>query len=572
MKVKTILLMLNITIVLFMTSTITAQNMVADSLFATNSRLTVPLIGASNGFGGGTTGNFLMQPDGKIIYGGTIYGPDNDFFIAMMRFDECGVLDSTFGTEGTVRHKFNQRNLGKTFVLQPDGKIVVVGIEAPSNAGSQQRANISRFNSDGTPDTTFNLTGSHSVFNASGSFNSVHIMSDGRLLCFGSFGSGLGSGIARFMPDGSFDSSFGTDGLTFFNGPFVYFSDVQGHVLSDGKMIMTSYTSNSTSEWHFLAARFLSTGELDTTYGTNGYYYDSLIPVSGYFHPFSSVIDSNGKLLLSKSRDNTSFDIVRLTAAGTLDNTFGEGGHAHYVSGGTTTGIQLFEDGKILVRGTASSTGNFAPSCGIRFLTNGTPDPTFGPNGLRVLDILNGGGTEQLNSLFVLPNGQWIAAAINGYYYFKKYGDLYNFPHISHNNSVLSTTGTGTYQWFLDGVAIPAATNQTYSPNQNGNYTVMITDANGCTALSSDFSITTLGLATNSLDKRLSIYPNPSTGQVNISLENENIDKVEILNIFGEVVKTEATSQIDISELAIGIYIFKIHTVTGVIQKKILKH
>ena len=574
MKAKTILLMLNITIVLFVTSTITAQNVVADSLFAINSRLTVPLIGASNGFGGGTTGNFLMQPDGKIIYGGTIYGPDNDFFIAMMRFDECGILDTSFGDEGTVRHKFNQRNLGKTFALQADGKIVVVGIEGPSNAGSQQRANICRFNSDGTPDTTFNLTGSRTVFNASGSFNSVHIMTDGRLLCFGSFGSGLGSGIARFMPDGSFDSTFGTDGLVFFNGPFQYFGDVQGHVLSDGKMIVTSYTSDSTSEYHFLAARFLGTGELDTSYGTNGYYYDAVIPVSGYFHPFTSVIDSNGKLLLSKSRDNTSFDILRLTAAGTLDNTFGTGGHVHYDSGGTTTGIQLFEDGKILVRGTAISTGNFAPSCGIRFLTNGTPDPTFGPNGLRLIDILHKQGSEQLNALLVLPNGQWIAAAINGYYYFKKYGDLYNFPHISKSGSVLSTTGTGSYQWFLDGIAIPTATNQTYIPSQNGNYTVMITDANGCTGVSSAFNITNLGLASNSLDNKIIIYPNPSTGKVNISAENETIDKVEIINILGEVVslKTQDASQIDISELANGLYVFKIHSGAAVIQKKVIKH
>ena len=245
MKTKTILFLAIISLVMLMSNAINAQNIVPDSLFATNSRLTVPMTGAT--IGGASSGNFLTQPDGKIIFGGTVNGPDNDFFIAMMRFDECGILDGTFGTNGTVRYKFNQRNVGKRYALQSDGKIVVVGTEAPSNAGSQQRANVSRFNSDGTPDTTFNVTGSHSVFNASGSFSSVHIMEDGRILCFGNFGSGLGSGIARFMPDGSFDTSFNTTGIAFFNSPFQYFGDVRGHVLSDGKMIVTSYTSDASS-------------------------------------------------------------------------------------------------------------------------------------------------------------------------------------------------------------------------------------------------------------------------------------------------------------------------------------
>ena len=567
MKTKTLLLLANITMVLFVTNTINGQNTVADSLFATNSLLTIPETGAA-------PGNFILQPDGKIIYGGTVGGTVNDFFIAMMRFDECGILDTSFGTNGKVRHKFNQRNIGKAFALQSDGKIVVAGVEAPSNAGSQQRANVSRFNSDGTPDTTFNGTGSHSLFNASGSFDSVHIMQDGRIVCFGRFGSGLGSAIARFLPDGSFDTSFNTDGLAFFNAPFGYFSDVKGHVLADGKMIVTSYTTDATSNWRYLAVRFLASGEIDTTYGNNGYYYDAVLPVSGYFYPLTSVIDSNGNLLISKSADNTSFDILRLTPEGILDNTFGTGGHVHYDSGGATTGMQLLADGKILVRGTAASpTGNFAPSCAIRFLADGTPDSSFGTNGLRVLDILNGEASQSLHSLLVLPNGQWIAAVATFNFYFKKYGDLYNFPHISHTGTVLSTTGTGSYQWFLDGATVSGAINQTFIPNQNGNYTVMITDANGCQGLSSVFNVTNLSVTGIFLDKGVSIYPNPTTGKVTISVENETIDKIEIIDFVGKVVavKNTASSQIDMSEMANGIYIFKIFSGATVIQKKIIK-
>ena len=571
MKKITLLLLANIAIVLFITNSAKGQNIVPDSLFANKSRLVIPLSGA-------TIGNFLLQPDGKIVYGGTATSISGDFAIAMMRFDECGILDPSFGTNGILRHTFNVRNVGKAFALQSDGKIVCVGVEAPSNAGSQQRANVSRFNSDGTPDTTFNVTGSHSIFNAAGSFDSVHIMNDGRILCFGRFGSGLGSAIARFMPDGSLDTSFNTDGLAFFNTPFGFFLDVKGHLLPDGKMIVTSYTSTQTSsDRRLLAARFLPSGELDTTYGNNGVYYDAAIAVTGFFKPLTSVIDSNGNLLMSKNFDNTSFDILRLTPSGTLDSTFGTGGLVHYVSGGDTTGMQLFADGKILVRGSIPASP-FTVSCGIRFLADGTPDTTFGANGLRVIDIMEASGSEALSSLLVLSNGQWIAASTfvtsDGGFHFRKYGDLYNFPHITRIGTILSTTGTGSYQWLLEGLPISGATNQTFTPIQNGNYTVIVTDTNGCKGTSAVFNINNLGLNDNTIYRQVHFYPNPTTGIVTISnQDNDTIDKIEIVDILGKTVavKTENTSQVDITSLSNGMYIFKIYSGETVFQKKIIK-
>ena len=567
MKKITLLLLANIAIVLFITNSAKGQNIVPDSLFANKSRLVIPLSGA-------TIGNFLLQPDGKIIYGGTATSISGDFAIAMMRFDECGILDPSFGTNGSLRHTFNVRNVGKAFAIQSDGKIVCVGVEAPSNAGSQQRANVSRFNSDGTPDTSFNVTGSHSIFNAAGSFDSVRIMDDGKIVCFGRFGSGLGSGIARFNTDGTLDTSFNTDGLAFFQGIFGFFEYTQGHLLPDGKMIVTSYTSTqASSDRRLLAARFLPSGEIDTTYGNNGVYYDAAIPVTGFFKPLTSVIDSNGNLLMSKNFDNTSFDILRLTPSGTLDSTFGTGGLVHYVSGGDTTGMQLFADGKILVRGTVPD-GTFSAGCAIRFLADGTPDTTFGTNGLRVIDIKEASGSEALNSLLVLSNGQWIVAATSNEFYFRKYGDFNNFPHITRNGTILSTTGTGSYQWFLEGVAIDGAINQTFTATQNGNYTVEITDANGCKGTSAVFILSNLSLNDNSINKKTNIYPNPTTGIISISNEdNETIDKIEIVDILGKTVatKTGNASQVDITSLSNGMYVFKIYSGENVSIKKIIK-
>ena len=541
-----------------MTNSTNAQNVVADSLFATNSKLTIPLIG-------GAPGNFILQPDGKILYGGTAASDGGDFSIAMMRYNECGILDSSFGINGILRHNFNTRNVGNAYTLQSDGKIVCVGRQAPSNAGSQQRACVSRFNSDGSPDLTFNLTGTHPLLIASGRFYSVQVMDDGKIVCFGDFGSGLGAGVARFMPDGSLDTTFNTDGIALFNAPgFGFFGNTRGFVLPDGKFLLSSYVSDTTGNYHFMAFRLDTSGLLDSTYGVNGIYYDSLIPANGFNFPFTSAMDTNGNLLLTQSFNNTVFNILRLTPSGTLDPTFGTGGRVTYDSGATINGIQILSNGKILIRGRST----------ILFLPNGTPDEAFGIRGLRQFNFDNDTDTRPLDGLLELPNGQWITAFAANSFLFKKYGNVSNFPHISQTGIELSTVGIGSYKWFLEGVAISDAMNQTFTPVQNGNYSVMITDINGCKGTSPVFSVTNLGLNDNSINKKINIYPNPTTGMVTITnQDNLSIDKIEIVDTLGKIVseETSSTSQIDISKFSKGIYILKIHSGKSVFQKKIVK-
>lgn len=64
-------------------------------------------------------------------------------------------------------------------------------------------------------------------------------------------------------------------------------------------------------------------------------------------------------------------------------------------------------------------------------------------------------------------------------------------PGITQNGNVLTCTVTASaYQWYLNGSPIPGATSQSYTITQSGNYSVQITDANGCTAMSNTISAT----------------------------------------------------------------------------------
>ena len=76
------------------------------------------------------------------------------------------------------------------------------------------------------------------------------------------------------------------------------------------------------------------------------------------------------------------------------------------------------------------------------------------------------------------------------------------------------------------------------------------------------------------LKNKVNIYPNPTKGTITIaSVENTTIDKIEIVDFLGKIVsvKTENTSQIDISEFSNGVYILKIHSGESTFEKKIIK-
>lgn len=557
--------------VLLIANTLKAQNPIPDSLFGLNSSLLIQSPG-----GEARGGSLLLQPDGKIIFGAFETGTENDFLIDMMRFDECGQVDSMFGTNGLVRHKFDQRNLGYTYALQPDGKILCAGVQAPSNAGSQQHAFVSRFNSNGSPDTSFNKTGT-CFLGGTGAFGSVYSMGDGRIVCFGQLSTATGAAVVIFMEDGSLDTTFNADGIASFRpAGFSFFSATRGHLLSDGKFLLTSYASDAANAYHILAVRFDTLGVVDTSYANNGYYYDNILPVNGFNHPFGSALDANGNLLLSKSSDNTSVDILRLTPEGILDTAFGSGGRVHYNFNGTAGGIDILSGGKILIRAKLSI-GNFGIGGGIRLLADGTPDESFGPNGLRQFDLNNDSGTHWLDALLVLPNGQWIAAGASSGFLFKKYGEVSNFPHISQTGGVLSTTGTGNYQWYLDGAEIPGETSQTLAVNENGNFTVRLTDENGCSAMSSVFSVINTRIRSNTSYGDITTYPNPSSGLIYFkgNINTSRPAKIQVRNSLGKLIFSETNfnmnEAIDISNEPRGIYFIQFSDAPKVQSFKVIK-
>ena len=97
-----------------------------------------------------------MQPDGYIV----LAGSDGRDTSVLARFDPAGVLDPVFGTNGVVRTRIGGSSEARSVVVQPDGKIVAAGTtwtgmpEPPHSAMA-----LARYLPDGSLDPAFGSDG-----------------------------------------------------------------------------------------------------------------------------------------------------------------------------------------------------------------------------------------------------------------------------------------------------------------------------------------------------------------------------------------------------------------------------
>jgi uncharacterized delta-60 repeat protein len=124
-----------------------------------------------------------------------------------------GDLDPTFDGDGKVTTDFAggiEEAFG--FGLQGDGKIVAAGIALGSGSGDFA---LARYNSDGSPDTTFDTDGKVTTdFSGSGAqASAVVIQGDGKIVAAGgAFVWTSDIALARYKADGSLDTIFSGDG------------------------------------------------------------------------------------------------------------------------------------------------------------------------------------------------------------------------------------------------------------------------------------------------------------------------------------------------------------------------
>ena len=278
-----------------------------------------------------------IDPDGKVLLGGSAWAPAGDTDFAFVRYTADGDLDPTFSGDGIDTIDVELNDFGGELALQPDGKIVSVGEAAAENSFS----------------------------------------------------------VIRLLPSGDLDPDFGTGGVVHTQLGLPGERDIGNSVnlLDDGRIVVTGTADSSWPFDDYAAVRYLPNGELDESFGDGGIV---IVPAERAQWGFASTVMPDGKLVIggeAEAPEQYMYEsrLVRLLPDGTVDDTFGDHGVVteDFGDSGATDALAVDPDGKLISGGFSHDINwqnvKFALA---RYNDDGTLDAGFGDGGVRSYSIL----------------------------------------------------------------------------------------------------------------------------------------------------------------------------------------
>ena len=358
----------------------------------------------------------VIQPDGKIIAVGTgLVNNSLDFIVA--RFNPDGSLDTTFQSTGKVSTDLGGLDdEAQSVALQADGKIVVAGYT--DVISSHDQFALVRYNTDGSLDTTFNTTGKliPSFGTSYERAAAVAVQKDGRIIVVGSVtvGSKSAMAVARFNSDGSPDTTFNSTGQLIVPAGTDSATGTSVAVQPDGAIVVGGSSVPSAGSGRFALWRFLADGTADTTLGGSG----EVTTGVGSFGASAAgmALQKDGKILLAGSaivNSSGNIAVVRYNGDGSLDTTFNTTGKVTTQVNGaasTASSVVVQADGKIAVAGTAALGGGDDIAL-VRFNADGSLDTTFNTTGWVTTDL---GGLDYGQGLALQRDGKLVVVGKSG--------------------------------------------------------------------------------------------------------------------------------------------------------------
>lgn len=363
-----------------------------------------------------------IQPDGKIVAAGYAFTPVLQSDFALARYNADGALDSSFGVGGKVTTDFfGFFDQAFAVTIQPDGKIVAAG--SASLDIRHVGFGMARYNSDGSLDASFGSGGKviTQFFGEGDGASAIAVLPGGKLLAAGSaFHPGMLSdfALARYNSDGSLDLSFGSGGkiTTDFGGRDDLATSLV--IQPGGKIVVAGSSGVLAPAIDFALARYNPDGSLDTSFGTAGRVVTDF--TSSNDQARGVALQPDGKIIAAGmagvGSGRVGFGLARYDSNGSLDSSFGAGGKVTTDFGCGAGGFAVLTqpDGKIIVSGSASLIcfpnpgSDFALA---RYHSDGVLDSSFGVGGKILSDF--SGSIDTAYATAIQPDGKIVACGVS---------------------------------------------------------------------------------------------------------------------------------------------------------------
>ena len=363
-----------------------------------------------------------LQPDQKVICTGVAISQGfSGVHLKVMRLHTDGTPDSTFATNGVFSLLLGVETYGYESYVQADGKIIVAGITYDTNYVADWL--LLRLNNEGILDQSFGTNGITTLdfYGQDDIAQAMTVQADGKILVSGTH-KDIGNyynnpTIVRFTSNGFVDSTFGINGGFSMAGLHIDNELTSIAVQQDGKIVAGGHYSKlftGSSDFDVLVIRLDTAGSLDVSFGLNGVVKTSVN--GGIDDSFGLEIDTSGNIYVAGFTTlpfTLYYDmiLIKYNSNGIPDPAFGTGGIVTFNNANEDVAydLKIQPDQKIVVGGSSGLSFLGPRDLALwRYLPNGTPDNTFGTNGF--ITITMAPTFQDCNSLALQADGKIVGA------------------------------------------------------------------------------------------------------------------------------------------------------------------
>lgn len=272
----------------------------------------------------------------------------------------------------------------------------------------------------GTLDTSFHANGKaiNAISATANRILSIGVDTNGNIDAAGYANNGTFDqmAVARYLPTGNLDSTFGTNGVTLteITAANDHFTAVS--LLSSGKIFAAGYTASTNGTSSSLSlAQYIPAGTLDSSFNPSGNLPGTAShSISNFMDQANAnAVDSSGNLLIAGQSNpggsTLNFAIARFEPVGaSLDTSFNSSGSTPGVvttAIGSSSAIQsmaLDSSGNIVVGGYSTQPTTSNDFTIARYTSSGVLDTTFGVNGVVLTDF---GGDDRVRGIAIDSTG-----------------------------------------------------------------------------------------------------------------------------------------------------------------------